>query len=129
MTSSAANAMLIAYVSLVPVYLVGNVLLIAVAVGIAATIRNRRLGIALAAVVIVPSVAYWVAFPFVTGVQRQMTFDMEWSYGEKWDGYPDADYLILRFNTHPNHYVGIVSRDLGRYLETLPRMTFVSFST
>ena len=112
--------MLIAYVSLVPIYLLGNLLLIAVAAGVAATMRNRHLGVALVAVVFVPSAVYWVAFPFVTGVQRQMAFEMEWSYGEKWESYPDADHIILRFKSHPNHYVGIVSRDLGRYLETFP---------
>lgn len=117
---SGGKSMLFAYSSMVPIWLVGNLLLIAIAFAVATSVRNRRLGFAVAAVVIVPSVVFWGAFPFVTGVQRQMTFDMEWSYGEKCESYPDADYIILRFKTHPNHYVGIVSRDLGKYLETLP---------
>jgi hypothetical protein len=112
--------MLFAFFSLVPLYLLGNLLLIAVTVGIAAAIRNRQLGRILLAIVIVPSLAYWAVFPFVTDVHRQMGFDMEWSYGKKWESYPDADYIVLRFKSYPNNTVGIVSKDLGKYLRTLP---------
>jgi hypothetical protein len=112
--------MLVAYVSQLPILLLGNLLLIAVAVGIGVLMQNRRHGIVVAAIAVVPSAAFWVAFLFCTGVQRQMAFDMDWSYGEKWKSYPDADYIVLRFKSQPHHFVGIVSRDLGRYLETLP---------
>jgi hypothetical protein len=66
--------MLIAYFSLAPLHFLANLLVIAVAVGVSTTMRNRRLGVALAAIVIVPSAVYWAAVPFVTGVQRQMAF-------------------------------------------------------
>lgn len=45
---------------------------------------------------------------------------MEWSFGDPDNGHPGADHIVLRFRSHPNHSVGFFSKDLGKYLETLP---------
>lgn len=111
-----------AYVDLTPYLVCGNIVVVAVVLAIAAAVANRtRAGaITLASLVLVPSLGFWIAFALFTGVKREMAFDMEWSYGEKSQSYPDVDHIVLRFKSHPNHYIGIYSRDLGNYLESLP---------
>jgi hypothetical protein len=112
----------LAYVDLTPYLFCGNVVVVAWILALAAVVarRSRAAAITLTSLVLVPSVAFWIAFALFTGVKREMAFDMEWSYGEKSQSYPDADNIVLRFKSHPNHEVGIYSRNLGKYLETLP---------
>ena len=98
----------------------GLVVLMAIAIAVRVGRRNRAASKWILAVVMVSSLIWWIAFCSFTGVTREMAFDMEWSYGGPSQGHSSRQHVVLRFKSHPNHYVGIFSEDLGGYLETLP---------
>ena len=113
---------MLAFFSLVPLIVLANGLVVLVATAIAVRVgrRNRAASKRILAVVLVPSLIWWIAFISFAGVTREMGFDMEWSYGGPSQGHSSRQHVVLRFKSHPNHYVGIFSADLGGYLETLP---------
>lgn len=113
---------MLAYFSLVPLILIANLLVGLVAAAIAGGIarRNRTASRWILTVVLVLSLGWWLAFSLFTGVTREMAFDMEWSYGLPDRGYIARHHIVLRFKSHPDHFVGMFSDDLGAYLETLP---------
>ena len=113
---------MLAFFSLVPLLVLANGLVVLVATAIVVKVRrrNRAASKLILGVVLIPSLAWWIAFVSFTGVTREMAFDMDWSYGGSAQGYPAGQHIVLRFKSHPNHYVGIFSEDLGGYLETLP---------
>ena len=52
---------------------------------------------------------------------RTVTREMSWSYGPAAvQCQPGTKHIILRFADYPNHAIGICSRDLAQYLESLP---------
>jgi hypothetical protein len=53
--------------------------------------------------------------------KRQMIFGMSWQYGEPDKEWPEAKHIVLTFVDYPNHYMGIYSKDLGPYLESLKK--------
>ncbi|MGF1577815.1 MAG: hypothetical protein ACFCD0_00465 [Gemmataceae bacterium] len=112
--------MLFAYVNMVPVYLIGNLLIAIVLVRWAAARRSGVWRIAVLACVLTTSVVFWTTFLVYTDVQQRKTFDMIWSCGKKSPAHPKADHIVLRFESNPNHHIGIYSDDLGKYLKTLP---------
>ncbi len=74
------------------------------------------------------SIAFLIIIANFTGVESEMTFDMEWSLGEPVDYLPECDHIVLQFKDHPSYAVGIYSTNLAEYLKTLPgddvRVTF-----
>ena len=58
----------------------------------------------------------WKGF---VGVEKYTTFKMKWSYAEASPVHPDSKHIILRFVKYPNDQIGIYSKDLGPYLESL----------
>jgi len=105
-----------------PYLFCGNVMIAGTILVLARTVAkgSRTTATSLVTLAFVPSNAFWIAFALFTGVKREMAFDMGWSYGENSSSYPDADHIVLRFKSYPNQVVGIYSRNLGKYLETLP---------
>src|SRR5262249_38209818 len=103
------------FFSFLPLYWgVGVALVFLACFAVCLALRKRTT----AAVYLVTGFAYSAIFALAvatfTGVEREMAFDMVWSYGEKSQSYQDADHIVLRFKSHPNHYVGIYSKDLGK---------------
>lgn len=122
-----------AYIDIRPLIGCGNVLLILFAVGIAtfiaSSLRRPKLAWSLLGGILVTSIAFWVSMTLFTNVRREQTVDMTWEYGRAEAIYPAAENIVLRFKRDPNQYVGIVSKDLGPYLETLPsREVTVTFN-
>jgi hypothetical protein len=114
--------MLLAYVTILPILIVANVLVVAllVAWAVVAKARTRRAARVATVVVTTASVMFWGAMMLFTGVKRDVGFNMTWEYGEPFAACPGTPHVILRFRDYPNHAIGIHSRDLGDYLETLP---------
>jgi hypothetical protein len=112
----------LAFFSLVPLILLANWLVVLAATAIALKVgrRNPTASRWILAFVLVPSILWWIVFHSFAGVTKEMAFDMEWSYGGPSRGYTARQHIVLRFKSHPNHFVGIFSEDLGGYLETLP---------
>jgi hypothetical protein len=109
----------LAYISLVPFWIAGTIALVMLFVAIAYWSRSQ-FAVVLAAIVLFAAASFWAAFPFLTGVERVVAHDMQWSYREPADEYPGADHILLTFTAYPDHHIGIYSKDLGDYLETLP---------
>lgn len=124
---------LLAYFSLTPLYIIANAIVVMCALVLAGLEARRREGrafaLGLSLLVVIPSVAYWSAFALWTDFKREMTFNMTWSVAKASTSYPNADHILLRFESFPNHFIGIYSTDLRTYLETLPsndiEVTFV----
>ncbi len=112
----------LAYVNVMPYLVIVNLIAVAAVLFIVAKVRNpyRRTAKAIAMAFVVVSITWWISVPLFTGVKRDMAFDMVWSYGENSEGHPDPEHIVLSYKSQPNHFIGIYSRDLGKYLETLP---------
>jgi hypothetical protein len=55
-----------------------------------------------------------------TGVTSRVSHDMFWSYGEPPTNAEGQTHLILTFQSHPTHRIGIYSNEVSEYLEGLP---------
>lgn len=108
-----------AYTNTIPFWIAGTVAIVLLFVALAWVSKDRA-GRVLAVTVLTVAVSFWVIFPFVTGVERVIAHDMQWSCRDPSDEFPGADHIRLTFKSHPDHFIGIYSRDLGDYLETLP---------
>lgn len=72
-------------------------------------------------------VGLWKGF---TNVKKTATFQMTWSYAEPLSEWPDCKHIVLTFVEYPDHQIGIVSNDLGEYVESLSEPTVaVQFET
>ncbi len=61
----------------------------------------------------------YTAWTSSVGVEETVVHEMTWEYGETLKDRPDCKHIVLRFVKWPNHHVGIYSKDLGVYLESL----------
>ena len=51
---------------------------------------------------------------------KTMVFQMTWKYGPPSSEWPDSKHIILTFVDYPAHFLGMYSRSLAEYLESLP---------
>ena len=111
--------MLLAYVTILHWVLAADVLVVGLLLVWAFTARGRLRTLArvMAGVVTAVSVLSWGSIALLTGVKREMRFEMTWEYGEPMDACPGADHIILRFKNNPDYAISIFSADLGDYLE------------
>ncbi len=52
-------------------------------------------------------------------LERHLGFPMVWRYGSIDTEWPDCRHVVFRFVDFPGHVLGIYSKDLGQYLESL----------